>query len=512
METGGYSLCYTRCTGKLHSAQLFPCHFAMQATTQVLAALADAATPLRFTLINNQLAHVEALVGVPVDQLRVISCLLAVYPLAFLVRKLPSTAAKHWLNICAGVSIAQFVYGSGWLHSLASSLLTYALVRALPANRAPFVVFAVNMVYVAALHIYRMQVNYMGWSMDATASQMLLLIKLTSFAFNYHDGVVAAATAIKDGDSEHMKRVKRSREQLAIPQLPSLLEFLGFVYCFTTFLAGPAFEYREYSDAVHQSRFVDKNGVRRHVSPTRSAMSKLTLGLVLMVVLVSFGSYADLRAILSEESQPFLVKWGRLLVALFLTRSKYYVAWKLAEGATVLSGTGFEGFDEQNNPKGWDGVSNVDILGFEFGANVREISRAWNKGTQLWLERYVYARTGNSLLATYLVSALWHGFYPGYYLFFLTVPLATAVNRLARRHVRPYVIGSPVKPLYDLVGMLCTALVVNYLAVSFVVLSWEEAVAGFRSMRFAGHIGLVVGYLLLTFVPIKKSTDNKKTL
>ncbi|KAL3668934.1 hypothetical protein V7S43_006222 [Phytophthora oleae] len=480
--------------------------------SQVLSALSNAATPLQFTMLNEQLSSLSELVGVPVDQLRCVTCLLGAYPLAIVVRKLPSITAKHWLHICSGVSIAQFVYGAGWLHSLLSSLLTYALVCLLPPKRAPLVVFLANMTYVAALHIHRMRVNYMGWSMDSTASQMLLLIKLTSFAFNYHDGVVPSATAVQDGESEQTKKIKQSRKQWAIPEIPSLLEFLGFVYCFTTFLAGPAFEYKEYSDAIHQTRFVDKNGVRRKVSPAGAALSKLVLGLGLMGLLVRFGSLADLKEILSDEDQSMLMKWGRLFVALFLTRAKYYVAWKLAEGATVLSGTGFEGFDAQNNPKGWDGVSNVDIVGFELGANVREISRAWNKGTQNWLERYVYTRTGNSLLATYSVSALWHGFYPGYYLFFLTVPLATSVNRLARRHVRPYVVGSVIKPLYDFVGMICTAMVVNYLAVSFVVLSWEDAVAGFRSMRFAGHVGLVVCYLLLTFVPVKKTANHKKTV
>ncbi|RQM09985.1 hypothetical protein DD237_007438 [Peronospora effusa] len=477
-----------------------------------LASLSEVATPLRFTIVNEQLSHLSDFIGVPVDQLRYVTCLLAVYPLAIIVRKLPSVKAKHWLHICAGVSIAQFVYGVGWLHSLLSSLLTYALVCVLPPKRAPFIVFLANMMYIAALHIHRMRVNYMGWSMDATGSQMLLLIKLTSFAFNYHDGTISSITTVIEGDSDHTKRIKQSRKKFAIPQIPSLLEFLGFVYCFTTFLAGPAFEYKEYSDVIHQTRFVDKNGVRRNVSPTRAAVSKLLLGLGLLVLLVHFGALADLKEILSDENQSMLMRCGRLFIALFLTRAKYYGAWKLAEGATVLTGTGFEGFDEQNNPKGWDGVSNVDILGFELGANVRDISRAWNKGTQNWLERYVYTRTGNSLLATYTVSALWHGFYPGYYLFFLTVALATSVNRLARRHVRPYLVNSAIKPLYDLVGMICTAMVVNYLAVSFVVLSWEEAVAGFRSMRFCGHVGLVICYLLLTFVPIKKSTHGKKTL
>lgn len=86
----------------------------------------------------------------------------------------------------------------------------------------------------------------------------------------------------------------------------------------------------------------------------------------------------------------------------------------------MLCGFGFEGYSEQGTSRGWNGVSNMDIIGFEFAPSIREASRAWNKGTQNWLERYVYSRTGNSLMATYFVSAFWHGFYPGYYLFFMS--------------------------------------------------------------------------------------------
>lgn len=93
------------------------------------------------------------------------------------------------------------------------------------------------------------------------------------------------------------------------------------------------------------------------------------------------------------------------------------------------------------------------------------------------------------------------------------MPLATAVNRLARRHLRVHFVSAdgtalPSKRLYDLAGMLCTSLIVNYLAVSFVVLSWERALFGFQSMYFAGHIGLVVVYLLLSTLPAKKKTKT----
>jgi lysophospholipid acyltransferase len=75
---------------------------------------------------------------------------------------------------------------------------------------------------------------------------------------------------------------------------------------------------------------------------------------------------------------------------------------QVAEGSTVLAGYGFEGYaagpngKESPTPKGWAGVSNMDILGFELAENLREQSRAWNQGTQKWLERYVYSRFNNN--------------------------------------------------------------------------------------------------------------------
>ena len=86
------------------------------------------------------------------------------------------------------------------------------------------------------------------------------------------------------------------------------------------------------------------------------------------------------------------------------------------------------------------------------------------------------------------------------------------MNRLARRHIRPHFLGpngsekdaGVSKLLYDIMGMLATALMINYLAVSFVVLSWERAISGFQSMHFVGHIGLVVAYVALSLLPTKQ--------
>lgn len=211
------------------------------------------------------------------------------------------------------------------------------------------------------------------------------------------------------------------RKKFAIDKIPSLLEFFGYVYCFTTLLAGPAFEIREYLDVTKGSKFFF-NGKYARPMNVFASFSKFLVGVSLMAAYATIGPLYPISNLYSPKiaALPWYLQFKALYMALLFCKAKYYSAWKIAEGATVLAGFGFEGFTETGASKGWNGVSNMDILGFEFAQSVREGSRAWNKGTQNWLERYVYTRTGNSLLATYFVSAFWHGFYPGYYIFFMS--------------------------------------------------------------------------------------------
>lgn len=78
-----------------------------------------------------------------------------------------------------------------------------------------------------------------------------------------------------------------------------------------------------------------------------------------------------------------LHRWAWNYVSLFFVRMKYYFAWKVAEGSCVLAGFGFQGYKEESDEVvGWDGVSNMDVLGFELAGNTTEAARAWNKGKE----------------------------------------------------------------------------------------------------------------------------------
>ena len=108
-------------------------------------------------------------------------------------------------------------------------------------------------------------------------------------------------------------------------------------------------------------------------------------------------------------------------------RFKYYGVWKMAEGACILSGLGFHGYNLDGTLK-WDRMANVSPIALETAQNNKAYLEAWNQMTNKWLKNYVYLRVTprgkkpgfRSSMATFTTSAVWHGFYPGYYLTFVS--------------------------------------------------------------------------------------------
>lgn len=69
---------------------------------------------------------------------------------------------------------------------------------------------------------------------------------------------------------------------------------------------------------------------------------------------------------------------------------------------------------------------------FQTATSLKVNIDCWNKMTIVWLRRVVYDRSPRaySTWAVFAVSAIWHGFYPGYYLTFFSAALCTVAARL----------------------------------------------------------------------------------
>jgi len=479
------------------------------------APLAEKTVVLVPSFVGEKVAILSEASGQDVDTLNYLLGMLLCYPLGIIMNLLPYGKVKHLFSLILGAFLLQFTIGKQWIHQLISSMLAYIMFMILPAKDAKFWVPVMTMVYITLGHLHRQYVNYLGWDMDFTGPQMVLTMKLYSLAFNLWDGEQLAK-----GNPD---RAGKKCAPLAVPKLPGIIEFLGYTFCFSNVLAGPAYEYKVYQQACDGTHLYDENGKPRGKIPSQ-ILPTLKPFLVSIVCLGLFsvggGMFPVLNptdpqkltpAVLSEEAlanplwKRYLLSW----IALACVRQKYYFAWKNAEGANNIWYAGFEGFDEKGEAKGWENSVNIDILDFEFAPNIKLMSAAWNKKTANWLGRYIYMRTGGNLMATYGMSAFWHGFYPGYYLFFMSLPLVTACERLGRKKLTPRFAKFGIA--YNIVCILATTLTINStLIMAFQLLSWDWAIAYTKSFYFMNHIICIVFYLVVSQLPSVKK-DEKKT-
>jgi hypothetical protein len=334
----------------------------------------------------------------------------------------------------------------------------------------------------------------------------------------------------------------------AVEAVPSPLAFLAFVFAPCSFFAGPAFTFRDYEAGVTGALLPlrdpsDARKGRQSLWGSRllASLGKLFAGLMFMAIAITApgGYHIPLPSFVSQLPVPFLQGRAALVIpglhfthaftdhellyatpllmrilyvwaTCFVTRAKYYGAWLVAEGSANMAGFGYQPpkIDRRTGKAAgagdWAGVNNMDVVGFELAPTVSAASKAWNKRTQQWLATYLGKRVPRawSVLSVYSLSAFWHGFYPGYYLFFLFAPFLQKVEVLITQRIRPRVhrLGRPAVWLYNVLGALLTSAVLNYAVCPFIALGWTEGFTMWASFYYIGHIVCVVLYLVLRFL------------
>jgi len=462
--------------------------------------------------VTDQVAVLSEAIGFDQETLSYTLGMFLCYPLGIIMAMLPYGKVKHLFSFLLGAFLIQFTIGTQWIHHMITVVISYLLLLILPRKYSKTIIPWFIMLYMTAGHLHRQFINYLGWDLDFTGTQMVLTMKLYSLAYNLYDG-----ERLAKGTED---RAAKKCANVSVTEMPSFIEYLGYTFNFSTILAGPSFEFKIYKSACDGTNLYDKNGkplgkIPSSVMPT---LKPFVISLICMgMFVVGNGMYPLLDPTDPQNALPVLISpeflqkpWAQRylysLISLFFIRCKYYFAWKNAEGACNIYYCGFEGFDEKGEPKGWEYCNNIDIIEFETASNLKTLSGSWNKKTANWLGRYIYMRTGGSLAATYGMSAFWHGFYPGYYMFFLSVPFATACERLGKKKISPRF--SPDKwSLYGIICILGTSFVVQYIVQAFQLLSYTWALENWKNNYFFGHIIIVVFYLVVSRIPTPKKKE-----
>lgn len=194
-----------------------------------------------------------------------------------------------------------------------------------------------------------------------------------------------------------------------------------------------------------------------------------------------------------------------MMMATTAVRFKYYFAWLMADAICNCSGFGFNGYERDGVTPRWDMVSNIDVWAFEFGTNFRNCINAWNTGTNRWLRMVVFERVPKRFgtVLTFSLSALWHGFYPGYYITFATGAFIVMAGRVARRLFRDRFQRTPFsRASYDVLTCLVTRVFMGYTTFPFVLLEFKASLRMYLNVFMCLHLVAAITVFILTkFVP-----------
>jgi lysophospholipid acyltransferase len=368
------------------------------------------------------------------------------YPLAAVLKRIPDK--EPWKKNVFIVTVSMF-YLVG-LFDLWAGLRTfiisaggaYLISSRINSPYMPWIGFVFLMGHMSLNHIIRQSVNDPG-SVDITGAQMVLVMKLTAFCWNVQDGRLPEAE-LSDFQKEH-----------AIRTMPSLLDYAGYVFFFPAMMAGPAFDYCDYSDYITTTMFTLPPGTDPSKAPATRKKRKIprsgfpaaikgAYGTLWIVAFLKLSAYYSPSFYLGPDymTYNFFRRVWQLYMLGLTTRMKYYGVWSLSEGACILCGIGYNGLDSVTNRAKWDRLTNIKPWEIETAQNARAYLGFWNINTNHWLRNYMYLRVTpkgkkpgfRATLATFVTSAFWHGFYPGYYMTFI---LAALVQTAAKSKCFP---------------------------------------------------------------------------
>lgn len=477
---------------------------------------------MALAFIDKAVLSLASKVGLPLDLLRIAICLSLSYPLCAVLKRFPdnSRSAKSAFIIAVAMFylLGIFSLWGGTRTLLISTVFTWIITSKFPGRPwMPWVNFLFVLSHLFVNHIAE-QLNSALYadSFGVTGPQMVLCMKLTSFAWNVYDGTLLSKSS-QQQKSKSSPALSSFQLERAILNPPSLLDFLSYAFFFPSLLTGPSFDYAEYIRWLDLTMFdtPDKNSnSKRHKRTIPKshgpATVKLLQGICWFVLWTYITAYVNLEKYGDGGDFKFHERAVYLYLLGFTYRLKYYGAWSISEGACILSGIGYNGVDAKTGNLKWNRVRNIDPWAFETGQNTHQLLSAWNQNTNKWLKNYVYLRVTPkgrkpgfmSTLVTFITSAVWHGTWPGYYLTFIGGAFFQSLGRVFRKNLRPIFMQAdglspgPYKYYYDALGFVVTQLAFGYMVQPFILLELQPSLHMWSTVYYYVHIGIITSIML----------------
>uniref|UniRef100_A0A3P8UXV3 Membrane bound O-acyltransferase domain containing 1 n=1 Tax=Cynoglossus semilaevis TaxID=244447 RepID=A0A3P8UXV3_CYNSE len=354
---------------------------------------------------------------------------------------------RHAVATLLGIAFLIFCFGWYSAHILTVVVANYLIIVNADINNVHRYAMATAMGYLTVCQVSRAYIfNYGILSTDFSGPLMIVTQKITTLAFQLHDGTYKTSEQLTP--EQKLQAIKSYGFSLQTAVCQKLLICLG---CMLFFL------------------IVTRNlPITFNVDP-------------------HFVAHA-----------PFLTRLTYAFFSIQAARPKFYFAWTLADAVNNAAGYGFLGIDEHGKAS-WDLICNLNIVGIETATSFKTFIDNWNIRTGIWLKTVCYDRAPkHQLPLTFVLSALWHGVYPGYYFTFITAIPITIAARAIRKYIRHYFLGSRgVKMGYDILTWAATQLAICYTVMPFLLLAVDSTLVYYRSMYFHVHILSILAAIAL---------------
>lgn len=446
------------------------------------------------------------------DQALYLFCIVSSLYLTIPLKFIKPAVSRHIYGTLCGLAFCLMnfgLYSTGFC--VVTSLITWFLIN-LKTSRQIVFVFAFTSCSLA--HLWIMYHDYLGWHMDFTGVQNILTLKFVmwSFDLNYYFESTASTLPrkpvseddFKNNNNDFYSQTAQFDEKVKFERRPTFIEYMSHLFWFTNVLTMPIFSPQQHIHWVRKANTKDS-----FFPATRALIYASVVGLGGFFI----GGWFPVLTLTSLEwrEYSFVIKCLYLWVSILVAKTPYYVAWLLAESATISCGMGREASwisppGIKNPDRLWSGASTVHVLGVELSRNFVEITQAWNFSTSGWLRHYIYLRLPKpyATFATFLVSALWHGFYPGYYLAFIGAAFHTVFGRHLFKVCYQF---KELSWISTIALIAINSFLTNYLFAGFILLDWKRCWIVYSETWFVGHAIILVA--LVVFYVKRRLVKNK---
>lgn len=374
--------------------------------------------------------YLEGKVGAPSEQIILITTMAAAIPFSFLNYLIKGRTNRLLYSLIVGFIFHCSIYGYKVLHTVFATLATYYFCYFFGRKRSPAYVLLGVILHLSILNIHRMFFDFGGWAIDDISTIYMVYVgKYSAFAFSYDDG----GKALSDIKSEHLQKQR-------IEELPSLFEYASYIYFYPTCIVGPFIEYKDFINFIElKDCYANLTNNLGYVFC--EGFQKLFLGIFFVIFFALYGNKYPMYAVGKPEFREKYPTFWQRLVYMYVCgpvgRAKYYVAWLLTYSSLIFSGMAYGETKDKETGKIIRDVEKGtygSIIYNEVGMNSTKKMRYWNTAIHVWLKYNVYVRVlgsntrfrNNRVVAafcTYGLSAIWHGFYPSYYVSFIMIYL-----------------------------------------------------------------------------------------